>query len=125
MRCSPYILIATEWMTNLWSRANWQLMESAMARVYWLPHNSLICKTSKLVTGNAENNLFFNKRLKKSEGGIDCQTKNPAEIVLRASGDFIVGAVCCWTCLVMELRANLFFPWVFDTFLLLLPKPDR
>lgn len=119
-------------MTNLWSHANWHLMESTVARVYWLPHNSMICKTSKLVTGNAENNLFFrgknsqtNKRLKKSEGGIDCQTKNLAEIVFRASRSFTVGAVCCWTHLVMELLANLFFPWVFNTFLLLLPKPDR
>lgn len=68
---------------------------------------------------------FFNKRLKKTEGGIDCQTKNPAEIVFRASGGFIVGAVCFWTHLVMELLANLFFPWLFHTFLLLLPKPDR
>lgn len=108
-------------------------MESTVARVYWLLHNSLICKTSKLVTGNAENNLFqgkknlqTNKRLKKSEGWIiDCQKKkNPAERVFRASGGFIVG-VCCWTHLVMELLVNLFFPWLFTTFLLLLPKPDR
>lgn len=112
-------------MTNLWSRANWQLVESTVAGVFWLPHSSLICKTSKLVTGNAENNLFFNKRLKKNEGGIDYQTKNPAEIVFRASGGFIVGAVCCWIYLVMELLANLFFPWLFNTLVLLLPKPDR
>lgn len=50
MRWSPFIFIVTEWMTNLWSHADWQLKESTVAGVYWLPHNSLICKGSKLVT---------------------------------------------------------------------------
>lgn len=88
-------------------------------------HQSWLLAMLKIISFSGGKNPQTNKRLKKGEGGIDCQTKNLAEIVFRASRGFTVGAVCCWTHLVMELLANLFFPWVFNTFLLLLPNPDR